>query len=126
MAINACIQTESTGDVCIHINGTLEYEDLAPFFYSLVKLSKENPASFITLDVDKMEFVGSSGIGNLVEGINVLLKKKCRLRLSNVRIEFKRIFSLYGLAPITILENSNEDENEITTQKKSERLFKQG
>lgn len=123
MAITAYVQTESTGDVCVRIKGALEYEDLAPLFCTLVKLSKEHPASFITIDVDKMEFVGSSGIGNLVEGLNVLLKKKCRLRLANVRIEFKRIFSLYNLATLPMIEEEHEEEDETISSKISKRIY---
>jgi anti-sigma B factor antagonist len=126
MSISAFVQTESTGDVCIRIKGALEYEDLAPLFCSLVKLSKENPASFITIDVDKLEFVGSSGIGNLVEGLNVLLKKKCRLRLANVRVEFKRIFALYKLSPISMIEEESEEEEESVTPKNSKHRILHG
>ena len=118
MAMKAQIRTDSQGNITIHMNGGLDYENSLPLRTELQVLSAENPASTITLDMHSLDFVGSSGIGIFVETLQILNKNKSQIKLSNVKTEFLKVFKLYNFDAFKLIEaDFDTDETENLNQK---------
>lgn len=112
MTMKARVRTDAHGNITIHMEGDLNYENSSPFKTELIDLTKENPSSQITLDMHGLDFVGSSGIGLFVETIKALNENKDRIRISNVKTEFLKVFKLYDLDLMSVIEN--EFDSDIT------------
>lgn len=97
MSIKANINTDSHGNIIVHMSGGFEYDTSCPLRQELVVLAEKNPKSTLTLDLHHVDFVGSSGIGQFVETLNYLLDNKLDIKLINVKPEFQRVFKLYQL-----------------------------
>jgi anti-sigma B factor antagonist len=110
MGITANINTDATGNIIVHITGSLDYENNAPLRQELLELSKQNTTSTITLDLFNLDFVGSSGIGIFVETLRVV-NDQTGLRLINVKTEFIKVFKLYHFPQLASLLVDYEDED---------------
>jgi anti-sigma B factor antagonist len=118
MAMKAQIRTDSQGNLTIHMNGGLDYENSLPLRHELQELSQKNPTSIITIDMHSLEFVGSSGIGIFVETLQILNKNKSQIKLSNVKTEFIKVFKLYNFDAFKLIEaDFDSDETENLNQK---------
>lgn len=118
MAMKAQIRTDSQGNITIHMNGGLDYENSLPLRLELQELTTQNPASTITLDMHSLDFVGSSGIGIFVETLQILNKNKAQIKLSNVKTEFMKVFKLYNFDAFKLIESEfDNDETENLSQK---------
>lgn len=118
MAMKAQIRTDSLGNITVHMNGGLDYENSLPLRTELQELTKDNPASTITIDMHALDFVGSSGIGIFVETLEILNKNKSQIKLSNVKTEFIKVFKLYNFDAFKLIENDfDSDETENLNQK---------
>jgi anti-sigma B factor antagonist len=118
MAMKAQIRTDSEGNITVHMNGGLDYENSLPLRVELQELTEQNPASTITLDLHSLDFVGSSGIGIFVETLQILNKNKSQIKLSNVKTEFLKVFKLYNFDAFKLIEAEfDNDETENLNQK---------
>lgn len=118
MAMKAQIRTDSQGNITVHMNGGLDYENSMPLRLELTELTKQNPASTITLDMHALDFVGSSGIGIFVETLQILNKNKAQIKLANVKTEFLKVFKLYNFDAFQLMEAEfDSDETENLNQK---------
>ena len=118
MSMNAQIRTDLKGNITVHMKGVLDYDNSTPFRQELESLIGKNPHSTITLDMDCVDFVGSSGIVHFVETLKILNGPKEQLRLSNVKPEFLRIFKLYNLNTLDrLIEKFDDDDTEILNQR---------
>ena len=118
MAMKAQIRTDSQGNITVHMNGGLDYENSLPLRLELQELTTKNPASTITLDMHSLDFVGSSGIGLFVETLQLLNKNKEQIKLSNVKTEFLKVFKLYNFDAFKLIEAEfDTDETENLNQK---------
>lgn len=118
MAMKAQIRTDSQGNITVHMNGGLDYENSIPLRQELQVLTEQNPASTITLDMHSLDFVGSSGIGIFVETLQILNKNKAQIKLSNVKNEFIKVFKLYNFDAFKLIEaDFDSDETENLNQK---------
>ena len=116
--MKAQVQTNSQGDIIVHMSGGLDYESSIPLRLELEELSLKNPACSITLDLYALDFVGSSGIGIFVETLHILNKNRERIKLSNVKTEFLKVFKLYNFDAFKLIEDELEnDETENLNQK---------
>lgn len=115
MSMQAHISTDSIGNITVHMRGGLDYENSVPFRKELFKLTDENPNSYITLDMNSLDFVGSSGIGFFVETLKIMNKNKDQIRLSNVKSEFMKVFKLYDLdaMEIMMMKFDNDETEEL-------------
>ncbi|GAB4019479.1 MAG: hypothetical protein Fur0010_21470 [Bdellovibrio sp.] len=114
MAMKAQIRTDSMGNITVHIEGGLDFENSIPLKNELTHLASENPASTITIDLNGLDFVGSSGIGFFVETVKILNQKKNQFKLTNVKTEFLRVFQLYDKDMMSFIEqefDTDETEN---------------
>ena len=118
MAMKAQIRTDSQGNITVHMNGGLDYENSLPLRLELQELTTKNPASTITLDMHALDFVGSSGIGIFVETLQILNKNKEQIKLTNVKTEFLKVFKLYHFDAFKLIEaDFDNDETENLNQK---------
>lgn len=118
MAMKAQIRTDSEGNITVHMNGGLDYENSLPLRNELQELTHQNPASTITIDMHSLDFVGSSGIGIFVETLQILNKNKSQIKLSNVKTEFMKVFKLYNFDAFKLIEaDFDSDETENLNQK---------
>ena len=118
MTMKARIRTDALGNITIHMEGGLDFENTVPLRKELEQLMDANPASKITLDLHQLEFVGSSGIGHFVETIQALNSNREKIKLSNVKTEFMKVFKLYNFDAMEALihEFDNDDTEELNTQ----------
>ena len=100
MSMKANILRDAMGNITVQMQGDLDYEHSMPLRDQLNEISQANPQSKITVDLGGISFVGSSGICHFVETLQIINKEKHELnkmKLSNVSLEFKKIFRLYSI-----------------------------
>ncbi len=109
--MKARIRVDAMGDITIHLEGNLNYEGHSYLKKELEELIDKNPNSTITLDLNKMDFVGSSGIGSFANTLVGLNKHRCHVKLINVKKEFLRFFKLYGPSLVEDFFKNFENDN---------------
>jgi len=116
--MKARIRTDALGNITVHMEGGLDFENTVPLRKELEQLMDANPASVITLDLHQLEFVGSSGIGHFVETIQALNANREKIKLSNVKTEFMKVFKLYNFDAMEALihEFDTDETEELNTQ----------
>lgn len=118
MAMKAQIRTDASGNITVHMNGSLDYENSLPLRKELQDLHTNNPTSEITIDMHALDFVGSSGIGFFVETLQILNENKSRIKLSNVKTEFLKVFKLYQFDAYQLLVDEFENDETENLNKK--------
>jgi anti-sigma B factor antagonist len=115
MSLKAQVRTDSMGNITVHMEGGLDFENSMPFRRELSSLMTENPLSTITLDLNRLDFVGSSGIGVFVETIKILNDKKKQIKIANVKTEFMKVFKLFEFDAMEtmIMEFENDDTEDL-------------
>ena len=117
MSLKAQVRTDSMGNITVHMEGGLDFENTANLQQELEDLTRENPASIITLDLNRLDFVGSSGIGIFVETIKIMNDRKDTIRLANVSTEFMKVFKLYDNDAMSLLiDEFDNDDTEMLSQ----------
>lgn len=111
MSMSAQIRTDSSGNITVHMTGSLDFENTLPLKKELDKLTSENPASTITIDMLSLDFVGSSGISFFIQTINNLNEKKSQIQLSNVKNEFLKVFKVLDANLMDIIVTEFEDDD---------------
>ena len=107
---------DANGNIIIHMRGDISYESTIPLRKELIDILKKNSNVEITLNMQNIDFVGSSGIGQFVETLKMLNQKKIRAKVKNVSSEFIKAFQLYDLDKqdlANIIEDFDRDEMEI-------------
>ncbi len=110
MTMQARLSTDACGNITVHMEGGLDFDNQIPFRTELSTMIKSSPASQITLDLSGLDFVGSSGIGHFVETLKILNTKKANIKLSNVKTEFIRVFKLYDLDAFELMHQAFDDD----------------
>ena len=118
MSMKARVRTDACGNITIHMEGGLDFENSLPFRRQLESMSVQHPSSTITIDLHAMDFVGSSGIGHFVDTIKILNEKRNQIRVTNANTEFLKVFKLYNLDLMQVLVDEFEkDDTEFMSQK---------
>ena len=110
MTMKARVLNDSKGNINIHLEGGMDYDNIIPLREELRRLASSYPAAFINLDFTALDFVGTSGIGILVETIRSMNHKTDQIRISNVGPEFMKVFKLYNFNALELLMDSFESE----------------
>lgn len=110
--MKAHIHTNAHGDITILMEGGLDYENSIPLRQELLTLSSSHPMATITLDMHKLDFVGSSGIGHFAETIKILHRQSFQIRLSNVKSEFVKVFKIFDLNILEMIMQDFEHDDE--------------
>ncbi len=115
--MQAQINIDARGDITVKMEGGLNFENTVPLRAELESLKSQNPNSTITLDMNNIDFVGSSGIGVFVETIKAMNSKRQQIKLQNVKSEFLKVFKLFNLdAMELIVKEFENDETEFLNQ----------
>ena len=110
MSLKANIQTNALGDIIIHLIGNINFENQKELQKEVEIIKKQHPFSSITLDMNALDFVGSSSISTFVGYLKDLHKKDSnRYKISNVKSEFLRIFAIYGFDFESMLKEETDD-----------------
>lgn len=117
MSLEANIQTDSQGNLTIHMRGGFNYESIQSLRQELGKITQKNPYSHITLDMNQVDFVGSTGIAHFVDTLNILNQNKANIQMANVKSEFIKVFKLYKMEALeTMMQEFDTDETENLSQ----------
>lgn len=97
MSLEAFIQIENNELLHIQLKGCLNFEDSLPLRKKLQVLiiKKTNKDQKILLDLEHLDFVGSSGIGIFIETLKILFIEFPNINVSNFKFEFYRVLKLY-------------------------------
>ncbi len=110
MTMKARVSTDALGNITVHMEGDLDFENNSPLQQELESLTKDNPSSTVTIDMHGLEFVGSSGIGMFVDTIRSINKRREQIKMSNVKTEFLRVFKLYDMDFLEIIEDQFDND----------------
>lgn len=99
MSMKAQVLRDASGNITIHMEGDLSYDQGPSLRKELQTIATQNPNSKINIDLGAIDFVGASGIGQFVETLKSLRpeEQKNNVTLSNVKPEFLKVFKLYSL-----------------------------
>ncbi len=115
--MKARTRTDAYGNITIYMEGGLDYQNNLFLKDRLEKIASENPFATIILDLYRLDFVGSSGIGLFVETIKNINKERNQIRVSNAKNEFVKVFKLFGLNMDDILIDELESEKMKLSEK---------
>lgn len=98
MTIKSKISIDVNGNVILEMQGGFDYEYSLPLNTELKKIMDKHSNSNIIIDLNEIDFVGSSGISDFVQAIKDINEVRGnKVKLKNVKSEFKRVFKLYNL-----------------------------
>jgi anti-sigma B factor antagonist len=103
------LKLEQVGDVTVAqvCEETLSANNVADFKSEMAKILK--PGSKVVLDMGKVKFVDSSGIGGLLSCVNNLSSSDSQLKLSNVTIQVRNLFELVRVHRFLNVFNTSEE-----------------
>lgn len=117
MSIIERIITDSKGDIIVQMRGGLDYDNTIHLREQLKHISEKNRTSVLTLNLERLNFIGSSGISHFVETLNILSETRKNLKLEGVSEEFVKVFKLYELKSLNdILDDFESDETEFSAR----------
>ena len=115
MSMQAKMIRDAQGNIVIHMQGDLNYEHSIPLRQELQTLAVKHPNARITIDLGAIDFVGSSGICHFVETLKMIKENNNRIiNLDNVKLEFVKVFRLYGLDEAQHLADAFNFDNDET------------
>ena len=105
MSLEAKIQTNALGDVTVHLYGDLSYEGQIKLNNEINGIRQSHPHSVITLDLNCLDFVGSSAITSFVTLLTDWHEKEPhKFKVSNIKNEFLKLFEIYNFNISPMLE----------------------
>ncbi len=106
---NFNISTESINDVCIvNLSGSMTYPDGTKLFKEKILVCMESQKTFV-LNMEKLRFLDSSSIGELLH-INTLLKQtECILKICGLKGLVKEYFENLSITRLFHIYNSVND-----------------
>jgi anti-anti-sigma factor len=125
MSIKANLLRDSQGNITVQMQGDFDYENGIPLRNELSKLIDDHPESKLNIDMSGIDFVGSAGISIFAETLKILHGRiREKISLSNVAIDFQRVFKLYGVNETMIeVKNLDDSMNTIQTSQRNRRVF---
>ena len=115
MSMKMQIERDVCGNIILQIRGDISYDTVTPLRKELQDILRQNPTTDVTINMQNVDFVGSSGIGKFVETLRIVNKNSPKVKLSNVRSEFIKVFQLYKFTEQdfkAIIDDFEKDETE--------------
>ena len=104
--MEAIIRPDSKGDVTIYMKGNLSFDFNKELRDELFQVCENNPTAAITIDMQSVNFVGSSGIAQFVETIDAIHKGHKKFKLEGVSSEFQKVFKLFNFHPMKVMNDA--------------------
>lgn len=103
------LKLEQVGDVTVAqvCAETLSANNVQDFKSEMAKILK--PGSKVVLDMGKVKFVDSSGIGGFLSCVNNLSSSDSQLKLCNVTIQVRNLFELVRVHRFLNVFNTSEE-----------------
>ncbi len=103
------IQTRTNGDIIIlDINGEIDLYN-APEIKKNIKTQIDNGKHNIIVNLDKVSYIDSSGIGVLISSLSQLKKVGGGLKIINVYASVKKVFELTKLTSFFDIYENEQD-----------------
>ena len=105
------MRAKNEGKVLIlELEGHLDFETTLQFEETCTSLIGKNDASAIIFNMQKLKFVGSSGINQFVKVLKDLNSGEVKPKFCGVSSEFSKIFKAYQTArnPFEVFEDQNQ------------------
>jgi len=104
----------------IEISGKFDIESTEEFESIFAKVIDPNP-TIVAIDMGRLDYIDSSGIGSLIKSLNVLKSKKGKLILVGMKPMIQNVFKLAKLDMFFEIMNpidfqakyANDDDSEI-------------
>ncbi|MCB0416738.1 MAG: STAS domain-containing protein [Bdellovibrionaceae bacterium] len=95
----------------LELEGQLDFESTQEFERTCSELLQKKPSDQVVISLEKLRFVGSSGIGqfiNVLKGFN--RNHKAKTKLCNLSAEFQRMFKVHQTSrkPFEVFSNIDE------------------
>ncbi|EMY69880.1 STAS domain-containing protein [Leptospira vanthielii] len=91
------LKLNTTGKIkIIEIAGKFDIESTEEFESIFAKLIEPNP-SIVSIDMSRLDYIDSSGIGSLIKSLNSLKNKKGKLILVGMKPMIQNVFKLAKL-----------------------------
>lgn len=119
MSLKANILRDARGNITVHMEGDLNYDQSMPIREQITHIVRTNPKAQVTIDLGGVDFVGSSGICHFVETIQILNREKAdyaKIKVSNVTKEFKKVFRLYTIEEADLFWDEFDMESDETSE----------
>lgn len=116
MSMRTQCDRDANGNIIVHMQGDLSHESTLLLHKGLKEILKTNSNVEVILNMQNIDFVGSSGIGQFAKTLKVLNQEKFRVKIKNVRPEFIKAFQLYELSKedlVNLIEDFEQDDIEI-------------
>ena len=95
------INTEIKGDcLIVRMKGELDMDSANKFKKKVIPKLEKNKLSYLILNLSKVKFIDSTGLGAILGRYRVLEKEGGKVLLVGLKPQVKRIFSLSGMLKI--------------------------
>ncbi|MBM9546679.1 STAS domain-containing protein [Leptospira sp. 201903074] len=102
------LKLNATGKIkTIEIAGKFDIESTEEFESIFAKLIEPNP-SIVSIDMSRLDYIDSSGIGSLIKSLNSLKNKKGKLILVGMKPMIQNVFKLAKLDMFFEIMNAND------------------
>lgn len=119
--MRAIVHNDSLGNFVIHIKGEINHQANIYFKKQVEILMRKYPFATILIDMQAIDFVGSSGISSFVEILRGFNKQSNKLQLIHVKREFRRLFKLYDDSLLNLII---DEEDTTVDNRKLPRIYK--
>lgn len=117
MSLQARTTTDASGNITIYVEGGMDFENSVPLRQELLHIRRKHPRANITVDLYRLDFVGSSGIGHFTETLQILCGTGPTVKLANIKPEFMKVFKLYNPKVLQelVLAFENDDTEDLAS-----------
>ncbi|MCB0404439.1 MAG: STAS domain-containing protein [Bdellovibrionales bacterium] len=101
----------SGGVLVLELEGQLDFESTQEFERTCTDLMQKKPSDQVVISLEKLRFVGSSGIGQFINVLKGFHRNhKAKTKLCNLSAEFQRMFKVHQTSrkPFEVFSNIDE------------------
>ena len=107
--------------VIIRLEGELDMNNASKFKNQIIKAFKKTNNKFLILNLKKVNFIDSTGLGVILGRYKVLSKKGGGILLVAMKKQVRKIFSLAGM--LNIMDEFNSEEKALNKIKLKEEVY---
>ncbi|MGM0410397.1 MAG: STAS domain-containing protein [Bacillota bacterium] len=107
--------------VILRLEGELDMKNASKFKNQIIKAFKKTNNKFLILNLKKVNFIDSTGLGVILGRYKVLSRKGGGILLVGMKKQVRKIFSLAGM--LSIMHEFNSEEKALNKIKKREEIY---